>query len=108
MGDDPTRFTSPAGLRAFAGTAPIPRASGAFVLRQGAQGPQQKTWRRMPLVGIRHAHQIDRSPCPLRQAPRRRGPPQCRAAQPRPQAPQTSVVVPAARRTLGRSRRMAR
>jgi len=28
IGDDPTRFTSAAGLRAFAGTAPITRASG--------------------------------------------------------------------------------
>lgn len=28
IGDDPTRFTTPAGLRAFAGTAPITRASG--------------------------------------------------------------------------------
>jgi len=28
IGDDPTRFSSPAGLRAFAGTAPITRASG--------------------------------------------------------------------------------
>jgi transposase len=28
IGDDPTRFDSPAGLRAFAGTAPVTRASG--------------------------------------------------------------------------------
>lgn len=28
IGDDPARFTSPAGLRAFAGTAPVTRASG--------------------------------------------------------------------------------
>ena len=28
IGDDPGRFTSPAGLRAFAGTAPVTRASG--------------------------------------------------------------------------------
>jgi transposase len=28
IGDDPTRFTNPAGLRAFAGTAPVTRASG--------------------------------------------------------------------------------
>ncbi|MCD2158213.1 IS110 family transposase [Rhodococcus cerastii] len=28
IGDDTDRFTSPAGLRAFAGTAPITRASG--------------------------------------------------------------------------------
>ena len=28
IGDDPTRFASPAGLRAFAGTAPVTRASG--------------------------------------------------------------------------------
>jgi transposase len=28
IGDDPNRFTSPAGLRAFAGTAPVTRASG--------------------------------------------------------------------------------
>lgn len=28
IGDDPARFTTPAGLRAFAGTAPVTRASG--------------------------------------------------------------------------------
>ncbi|WP_397219063.1 transposase [Nocardioides terrisoli] len=28
IGDDPARFTSPSGLRAFAGTAPVTRASG--------------------------------------------------------------------------------
>ncbi len=36
-----------------------------IALRQGTQGPQQATRRRLPLVGVRDPHQISRSPRPL-------------------------------------------
>lgn len=80
VGDDPARFATANGLRAFAGTAPTTRASGLgpFALCQSAEGPQQTPRRRLPLVGVRHPHPIRRRPRPLRPTPSRRRPPQRR------------------------------
>src|SRR5271154_2233875 len=75
IGDDPTRFTDPNGLRAFSGTAPV-----TLALRQGPQGPQQTPRRRVSLVGVRDAHQIPGRARTLRQTPRSRRSSQRRVA----------------------------
>ena len=97
IGDDPNRFASANGLRAFAGTAPVTRASGRSHYVKARKSPQQAPRRRLPLVGFRHADQIARRPRALRPTTGRRRPPQRRPAQPRQQAPRPPVVVPAHR-----------
>ncbi|MGW5151736.1 transposase [Rhodococcus koreensis] len=47
VGDDPARFATANGLRAFAGTAPITRASDPFTQHQGATSPHQASRRRL-------------------------------------------------------------
>jgi transposase len=68
VGDDPDRFASPGGLRAFAGTAPVTRASGRSRHVKARKVRKQALGRRLPLVGLRHAHQIPRRPSTLRPA----------------------------------------
>jgi hypothetical protein len=107
VGHDPDRFTTANGLRAFAGTAPVTRASGRS-LRKGSQGPQQTPRRRLPLVGLRRPHLVTRCPSPLRPTQSRRRTSQRRTTQPRQQTHRTHVVVHHQRPALGRARRLAR
>jgi transposase len=107
IGDDPNRFATASGLCAFAGTAPITRASGrtktvnARHIRNRRLGDARHWWAFAALTkspGAR-AH-YDR-----RRASRRR--PQRGATKPRQQTPQPTLVVPPQQPNLGRNRRLA-
>lgn len=82
IGDDLSRFSTATGLLAFAGTAPVTRASG-----------RSRYVKARPLAGGRCAAPITSCPCALRQAPRRRRPLQRRPEEPREQAPRQPVVA---------------
>ncbi|MDF3311069.1 hypothetical protein P3H15_39410 [Rhodococcus sp. T2V] len=107
IGEDRDRFPNPSGLRASAGAAPITSASGRsqYVKHARSETSAPAT----PVPG-------GRSQCsPNLPAPARTTtnavPPATITMRPcatSPQASRTPVVVPAARRTLGRFRRLAR
>lgn len=74
IGDDPTRFATVANLRSFAGTAPSPEPFGKARWAPGPPHPEQTTRRRLPLVGVRHAHLLTADASPLRPQTCRRRP----------------------------------
>ena len=107
VGDDPNRFASADGLRAFAGTAPITRASGrsktvnARQVRNRRLGDACHWWAFAALT------KSPRSASSLRPPPHRRRRTQRRAAEPRQQAPRPTLVVSRPRPTLERHHRLA-
>jgi transposase len=64
IGDDPTRFATADGLRAFCRHRAHHTCLGAVKARQHATHPQPSPGRRLLLVGLRSHHQIDRCPAP--------------------------------------------
>ncbi|WP_306454265.1 transposase [Rhodococcus sp. ACS1] len=108
VGDDPARFTTANGLRAFAGTAPITRASGRSHYVKARKVRNKRLGDACQWLAFVTLTKSAGATCPLRQTTSRRRPPQRRAAQPRQQAPRTHVVVSTTQRTLGRPRRLAR
>ena len=98
----PSRFTTAGACAPSPAPLPSPAPRAARRLRQRPPSPQQAARRRLPLVGLRHAHQVPGRPRPLRPPPRRRRPSQRRPAQPGEQAPRPALVVPAQQPDLGR------
>jgi len=106
VGDDPHRFTSPRPARVRRDRPRHPRV-GTVPVRQRPPGTQQAPERRVPLVGVLYADEVLRRPSPLRPPQGGRRLPQRRPAPPREQAHRSTLVVPAARATLGRDHRLA-
>ncbi len=72
IGDDPARFTTAQGLRAFAGTSTHHPRLGPVAVRQSPPRAQQTPGGRLPLVGLLDADKVTRRAGALRRAPGRR------------------------------------
>ena len=82
IGDDRSRFQDAKGLKAYAGAAPITRASGKTRSVTRRQHQEQPAQRRRLHLGVLRADRLTRRPRPLRPPPRRRRPARRRPAQP--------------------------
>jgi len=71
-GNDRSRFQDAKGLKAYAGEAPITRASGQEQVRHPPEGQEQPTRRSRLHLGVLRPDRITRRTRPLRPPPRRR------------------------------------
>ena len=101
IGDDRSRFADAKGLKAYAGAAPITRASG----NHGRPAPpcQEPAPGRRLQLGLLGDHRLTRRQSPLRPAQDRRRPARRRPAQPLRTAPRLPPPLPAHRPALPRS-----
>ena len=108
IGDDRSRFADARSLKAYAGSAPITRASGRSPLGHPAAGEEQPPRRRRVRLGVRRRHPLTRRQHPLLPASRARGPPRRRPAQ-RVQPPhRLPLPLPADRPDLRREHGLPR
>ncbi len=72
IGDDRSRFADGKGLKAYAGAAPVTRASGKTIARAAPQSQEQPAGQHRPHLGLRRPDRLARRPSPRRPAPGRR------------------------------------
>lgn len=107
VGENPTRFTTPGGLRSFAGTAPVTHASGRSCYVKARKVRNKRLADACHWWAFSNLDQVRRRPRTLRPETSRRGPPQRGLASPRQQAPRPSLVVSEEQPTLGGTERLA-
>ncbi len=103
IGDDRSRFQDAKGLKAYAGAAPITRASGKTTFRHPPPRQEQPAQRRRVHLGIRRADRLTRRPRPLRPPQRHRRPARRRPAQPIRTPPRLPLALPDHRPALRRN-----
>ena len=108
IGDDRSRFQDAKGLKAYAGAAPITRASGKNQIRHPPQGEEQPAQRRRIPLGVLRADRLTRRPQPLRPAQRHRRPARRRRAQPVQPPARLPPPLPDHRPGIRRSHRLPR
>ena len=108
IGDDRSRFQDAKGLKAYAGAAPITRASGKTrsVTRRAHQ--EQPAQRRRLHLGVLRADRLTRRPRPLRPPQRHRRPARRRPAQPVQPPARLPAPLPDHRLRLRRGHRLPR
>ncbi|MFG2983440.1 transposase [Streptomyces sp. NPDC048258] len=104
IGDDRTRFADARGLKAYAGSAPVTRASGKSVSRRGPQGQEPETGRCRLHVGLLGDGPFGRSTGPLRPPTRGRRPPHGRAEKPLQPDDRLPAPLPVSPRPVQRGR----
>ena len=107
-GDDRSRFNDARGLKAYAGAAPITRASGKIQIRHPSQGQEQQAGQRRIHLGVLRPDRITRRSCPLRPPPRNWRPAQRRPAQPVQPATRLPPPLPGHWPALRRNNRIPR
>lgn len=104
IGDDRSRFAEARGLKAFAGSAPITRASGKKIVVLHRPYQEPAPGRRRPYLGAGIAARLAGSAAPLRRSPRRRRLEPPSPTTPFQQIPRSTPPLPAHRSAVRRTR----
>ena len=104
--DDRSRFADAKGLKAYAGAAPITRASGKTTGRPAPPRQKPAPGRHRIHLGIRRPDRLTRRPRPLRPAQSRWRPARSRPAQPLWTPPRLPAPLPGHRPALRRNHRI--
>ena len=107
-GDDRSRFSDAKGLKAYAGAAPITRASGKTRSVTRRRVKNNRLNAAGYILGVLRPDRLTWRPGPLRPPPRRRRPARRRPAQPVQPPPRLPAPLPDHRPALRRSHRLPR